>query len=164
MVTDAEALRRRAWQAAAEVADPELPVLTIADLGMLREVTIVDGVVEVAITPTYLGCPATELIARELETALARAGIAPARVKTVLSPAWSTDWLSDGARRKLTEYGIAPPAPKAARGSLFATEIVPCPRCGAVDTERISEFGATPCKSLWRCRACAEPFERFKCH
>jgi ring-1,2-phenylacetyl-CoA epoxidase subunit PaaD len=167
MVTDAEALRRRAREAVAQVADPELPVLTIADLGILREVSVADGVVEVAITPTYLGCPAADVIAREVAAALARAGIAPVRVKTVLSPPWSSDWLTDAARRKLAECGIAPPPAGAGRGwrpALFAEDAVACPKCGAAETARISEFGATPCKALWRCRACGEPFERFKCH
>jgi len=151
-----EALRRRAEAAAAAVPDPEIPVLTIADLGILRGVTLgEDGRVEVAITPTYSGCPATAAIACEVAAALARAGIPDARVRTVLAPAWTTDWISAEGRRKLREYGIAPPAPEAE---------LRCPLCGAAEVERIAEFGSTPCKSLWRCRACREPFERFKCH
>lgn len=164
MVTEGEALRRRAWAVAAEVVDPEIPVLTIADLGILRDVIVSDGMVEVAITPTYFGCPATDLIAREVESALARAGITGARIKTVLSPPWSTDWLSDAARGKLADYGIAPPPQKAASPALFSDDLVACPRCGVMDTEMLSKFSSTPCKALWRCRACREPFERFKCH
>lgn len=165
MVTsDAELLRRRAWDAAAAVVDPEIPVLTIADLGVLRGVCLDNGVVEVSITPTYLGCPAMDAIALDVELALAKAGIAPTRVKTVLSPPWTTDWLGEGARRKLAEHGIAPPAGRRSRGALFAQEPVACPRCGAADTERISEFGSTACKALWRCRECGEPFDHFKCH
>jgi ring-1,2-phenylacetyl-CoA epoxidase subunit PaaD len=160
----AEALRRRAWEAVASVVDPEIPVLTIADLGVLRDVAVENGTVIVSITPTYLGCPAVNAITLDVELALAKAGIAPARVQTVLSPAWTTDWLSDEARRKLAEYGIVPPAGRASRGALFAVESIACPRCGAPDTERVSEFGATACKALWRCRACGEPFEQFKCH
>ena len=163
VAAETETLCRRAWDAAAAVVDPEIPVLTIADLGVLRDVAVDDGTVVVSITPTYLGCPAMSAIALDVELALAKAGIAPARVRTVLSPAWTTDWLSDDARRKLAEYGIVPPA-GSARRALFAADTVACPRCGAADTERLSEFGATACKALWRCRACREPFEQFKCH
>ncbi len=164
VAADDEALRRRAWDVAATVVDPEIPALTITDLGILRDVAVNEGRIEVSITPTYLGCPATDVIARDIEAALSKAGIAPARVKTVLSPPWSTDWLSEQARRKLAEIGIAPPPAKASRPALFAQDAVACPRCGASDTARISEFGATACKALWRCRACGEPFEVFKCH
>jgi ring-1,2-phenylacetyl-CoA epoxidase subunit PaaD len=154
MVGRAE-LRKRAWDAAASVVDPELPVLTIAELGVLRDVSVTDQGVTVAITPTYTGCPAMTAIAMDVEVALARAGFAQARVRTVLSPPWTTDWLSDDARRKLREAGIAPPEPRAAP---------PCPRCGVDDTELLSRFGSTACKALWRCRACREPFDHFKCH
>jgi ring-1,2-phenylacetyl-CoA epoxidase subunit PaaD len=120
--------------------------------------------VEVAITPTYSGCPAMAMIAGEIEIALARAGIRGA-VRTVLSPAWTTAWLSADGRRKLLDYGIAPPPETASRRALFGADDAPaCPRCGAGQTEKISEFGSTACKSLWRCRACAEPFDQFKCH
>lgn len=155
----------RAWAAAAAVVDPEIPVLTIADLGVLRDVTVDEaGRVEVAITPTYSGCPAMNMIALEIEMALARAGLEGARVRTVLSPAWTTDWMSQEGRRKLRDYGIAPPPPGGGRGALFGTEIVACPRCGSGETEVLSEFGSTSCKSLWRCLACREPFDTFKCH
>ena len=158
-----EALKRRAWAAACEVTDPELPVLTIADLGILRSVAVTDGVVEVAITPTYSGCPAMSTIALEVETALAKAGIDEARVRLVLSPAWTTDWMSEQGREKLLAYGIAPPQAKAGRRALFGIETVSCPHCGASDTARISEFGSTACKALWRCTVCREPFDYFKC-
>ncbi len=158
-------MRERAWAAAAAVVDPEIPVLTIEDLGVLRDVAVAtDGTVDVAITPTYSGCPAMSMIALEVEVALARAGMAGARVRTVLSPAWTTDWLSEAGRHKLRDYGIAPPAPGAGRGALFGTETVACPRCGSSDTERLAEFGSTSCKALWRCRACREPFDYFRCH
>ena len=158
-------LRSRAWDAAAEVVDPEIPVLTIADLGVLRDVVVTEGGVEVAITPTYSGCPAMNMIALEVELALARAGIVGARVRTVLSPAWTTDWMSEAGRRKLREYGVAPPPPPGSgRGGLFGQAEVSCPVCGSADTERLAEFGSTSCKSLWRCRACREPFDYFKCH
>ena len=144
-------LRRAAWDAAAQVVDPEIPVLTIADLGVLRDVTVSDGRVEVAITPTYSGCPAMNMIGLEIELALAREGIHRAKVKTVLSPAWTTDWMSEEGRRKLREYGIAPPQKGSGRRALFGEQEVACPQCGSVDTEVLSEFGSTSCKALWRC-------------
>ncbi|MGA2287586.1 1,2-phenylacetyl-CoA epoxidase subunit PaaD [Bradyrhizobium sp.] len=158
------ALRRRAWDAAASVVDPEIPVLTIADLGVLREVTVKDGRVEVAITPTYSGCPAMNMIGVEIELALRRAGFPDAKVHTVLSPAWTTDWMSEDGRRKLREYGIAPPQAAGSRRALFGVQQVACPQCGSDNTEVLSEFGSTSCKALWRCRSCREPFDYFKCH
>jgi ring-1,2-phenylacetyl-CoA epoxidase subunit PaaD len=163
IVDETEVLKRRAWAAASEVTDPELPVLTIADLGILRSVEVVDGIIEVAITPTYSGCPAMSTIALEVETALAQVGLNDARVRLVLSPAWTTDWMSEEGREKLRAYGIAPPQPKAGRRALFGVETVPCPHCGGSDTAQISEFGSTACKALWRCNACREPFDYFKC-
>ena len=157
-------LRRRAWEAASQVVDPEIPVLTIADLGVLREVDVADGRVEVAITPTYSGCPAMNMIALEIELALARAGFADAKIRTVLSPAWTTDWMSEEGRRKLREYGIAPPSPASSRRALFGVQQVACPQCGSDNTELLSEFGSTSCKALWRCKSCREPFDYFKCH
>ena len=157
-------LRRRAWDAAAQVVDPEIPVLTIADLGVLRGVAVHDGRVEVAITPTYSGCPAMNMIALEIELALAREGIAKPVIHTVLSPAWTTDWMSEDGRRKLREYGIAPPVKASGRRALFGEQQVECPQCGSVDTELLSEFGSTSCKALWRCKSCREPFDYFKCH
>jgi len=153
----------RAWKAAEAVVDPEIPVLSIADLGVLRDIDIVDGHIEATITPTYSGCPAMNLIALNLELALEEAGFLMPRIKTVLSPAWTTDWMTDAGRTKLKEYGIAPPAGKASRRALFGEDQVACPRCGSANTERISEFGSTSCKALWRCKACAEPFDYFKC-
>jgi ring-1,2-phenylacetyl-CoA epoxidase subunit PaaD len=159
-----EHLREEAWQAAAAVVDPEVPVLTIEDLGVLRDVQVAeDGTVEVSITPTYSGCPAMNVIALEVELALARAGLAGGRVKTVLSPAWTTDWMSEAGRRKLAAYGIAPPEKTSGRRALFGVEEIACPRCGSGDTERIAEFGSTACKALWRCKRCREPFDYFKC-
>jgi ring-1,2-phenylacetyl-CoA epoxidase subunit PaaD len=158
------ALRQRAWAVAADVVDPEIPVLTIADLGVLREVTISDGHVEVAITPTYSGCPAMNMITLEIELALDRAGFRGSKVRTVLSPAWTTDWMSEAGRRKLREYGIAPPQAASSRRALFGVQQVACPQCGSGDTEVLSEFGSTSCKALWRCKSCREPFDYFKCH
>jgi ring-1,2-phenylacetyl-CoA epoxidase subunit PaaD len=156
-------LRDRAWAAAAEVTDPEVPVLTIADLGVLRDVVERPDGVEVLITPTYSGCAAMGMIAIEVELALARAGI-PGRVRTMLSPAWTTDWMTEAGRDKLRDYGIAPPVKGSSRRALFGTDEVACPRCGSGDTVVMAEFGSTSCKALWRCRACREPFDYFKCH
>jgi ring-1,2-phenylacetyl-CoA epoxidase subunit PaaD len=154
----------RAWAAAASVVDPEVPVLTIEDLGVLRDVRAAeDGVMEAVITPTYSGCPAMNMIAVEVGLALEKAGFPGARVKTVLSPAWTTDWMSEEGRRKLKDYGIAPPGKTAGRRALFGLDAVSCPQCGAEDTERIAEFGSTACKALWRCKNCREPFDYFKC-
>ena len=163
MVDDA-ILLARARAAVAAVEDPEIPVLTIEDLGILRDIRLAGAVVEVTITPTYSGCPAMAVITWEIEGALARAGFTEFRVRSVLSPAWTTDWLSAEGRRKLLDYGIAPPARAAGRRGLFTTERLACPRCGSEDTELLSEFGSTACKSLHRCLACREPFDAFKCH
>ena len=162
-MVDETSLRDRVLAVLEQVTDPEIPVLTIADLGILRDVAVRGDAVEVTITPTYSGCPAMNLITLEIETALAGAGIA-ARVRTVLSPAWTTDWLSDAARRKLAAFGIAPPEHTSSRRALFGEAQPACPRCGSLDTEQISEFGSTACKALHRCRACREPFDAFKCH
>jgi ring-1,2-phenylacetyl-CoA epoxidase subunit PaaD len=141
--------------AAESVLDPELPAVTIADLGILREVVLrTDGRAEVTITPTYSGCPAMLVIRLDLERAMEQAGFPDAVVRTVLAPAWTTDWLTPAAHRKLAEAGIAPPR----------SGPPSCPRCGSADTETISAFGATACKALHRCLACREPFEAFKCH
>jgi len=156
--------RQRAWDVASRVVDPEIPVLTIADLGVLREVTVTEGGVEVAISPTYSGCPAMNMISLEIELALERAGFAKPKIRTVLSPAWTTDWMSEDGRRKLREYGIAPPQPASSRRALFGVQEVACPQCGSANTELLSEFGSTSCKALWRCKACREPFDYFKCH
>jgi len=156
--------RERAWAAAASVCDPEIPVLSIADLGVLRDVQIDGDAVEVTITPTYSGCPAMNMIQVEIETALAVAGFTRVHVTSVLAPAWTTDWMTQEGRDKLSAYGIAPPAGPAGRRGLFGQDVVACPRCGSTNTSRIAEFGSTSCKALWRCEACREPFDYFKCH
>ncbi len=163
---DAERLRRRALEAAGAVPDPEIPVLSIADLGVLRDARVLeDGGVEVDITPTYSGCPAMNMIALQVETALAGAGLPRPRVRLVLHPAWTTDWMTEEGRAKLRDYGIAPPSRAASRRALFGEdEEIACPRCGSTETERLSEFGSTACTALWRCTACREPFDHFKCH
>ena len=137
----------------ATVPDPEIPVLSIVDLGIVRAVEAD----RVLITPTYTGCPATQVIERDTRAALDAAGYRGVRVETTLSPPWTTDWISAEGRRKLLDYGIAPPLPAGERA-------VACPQCRSRDTEQISRFGSTPCKALWRCRSCAEPFDLFKCH
>ena len=146
---------------AGAVVDPEIPVLSIADLGMLRDVRLVGNTIEVLITPTYSGCPAMTMIGLEIEVALDRAGLGPAQVRTVLSPAWTTEWLTEEGRRKLLEYGVAPPARGGGRRALFGEDAVPCPLCGSVRTQELSAFGSTSCKSLWRCKDCLEPFDYF---
>ena len=148
------------------VTDPEIPVLTIDDLGILRGVEVRgDGHVVVTITPTYSGCPAMQTITDDVLLVLAAAGYADASVRTELSPAWTTDWMSEDGKRKLREYGIAPPTGKAAkpRDGLVSVGIsVRCPRCGSDGTRRISSFGATPCQAPFVCEDCAEPFDKFK--
>ena len=161
---DDAALRQQAWDIAAGVVDPEIPVLTIADLGVLRDVAVTDGRVEVAITPTYSGCPAMNMIQLEIELALEREGFHNSKVRTVLSPAWTTDWMTEDGRRKLRDYGIAPPQAGSSRRALFGVLEVACPQCGSVNTEVLSEFGSTSCKALWRCKSCREPFDYFRCH
>jgi ring-1,2-phenylacetyl-CoA epoxidase subunit PaaD len=147
-----------------EVCDPEIPVLTIADLGVLRSVEVTaDGEIEVTITPTYSGCPAMDVIGFDIKTALAKTGIDNARVRQVLSPAWTTDWMSEAGKAKLRAYGIAPPAGRASRRALFGEQSIACPHCGSHETEKVSEFGSTACKALWRCKICREPFDYFKC-
>lgn len=136
----------------AEVPDPEIPVLSILDLGIVRDVTV-GNLVTVTLTPTYSGCPATEAIESSVVEALEKHGIDVA-IKRVLSPPWTTEWISDAGHRKLLEYGIAPPQ----KGDNIA-----CPQCDSSNTERVSEFGSTACKAAWRCRECLEPFEYFKC-
>ena len=155
--------------AAAAVVDPEMPMLTLADLGVLRDVTESGDAVSVTITPTYSGCPALEVMRDDLRAALTAAGFARVEVRTVLSPPWSTDWISDEGRRKLADAGIAPPGRVGPRpaGPVPLTltapaEVVPCPGCGAPVTEEVSRFGPTACTALRRCRSCREPFEHMK--
>ncbi len=144
-----------------EIPDPEIPVVSIAELGIVRDVEVDDGVT-VALAPTYSGCPATEVIEQSVITSLKAHGI-DAAIKRVLSPAWTTDWISDSGRAKLKAYGIAPPAGSSKRELLAGTRVVHCPRCDSAETECVSEFGSTACKAAYRCTACLEPFEYFKC-
>jgi ring-1,2-phenylacetyl-CoA epoxidase subunit PaaD len=151
--------------AVAAVADPEIPVVTIDDLGILRDVTVAeDGRVEVTITPTYSGCPAVDAIRAEVERVLAEHGFVDAAVRTVLAPAWTTAWISDEGRGKLADFGIAPPGLRcgAGAGGVAAVELVRCPHCGSGDTRLLSRFGSTACKALRVCNRCREPFDHFK--
>lgn len=155
---------------AGAVPDPEIPVLTLDDLGIVRDLAVDDddGAVVVTLTPTYTGCPATAVIAADVEAALREAGARDVVVRTVLSPAWSTDWMTEVGREKLRAFGIAPPGACHAPGEagpvapVALTLTARCPRCGSTRTREISRFGSTPCKSLWACRDCAEPFDSFK--
>ena len=143
------------WEWLDAVSDPEIPVISVVDLGIVRGVDWDKETLEVSVTPTYSGCPATSIIALDIETALLDRGIEDVRIKTQISPVWTTDWLSEKGREKLEDYGIAPP--RAAGGPDR------CPRCKSQALERISQFGSTPCKAQWRCTDCLEPFDYFKC-
>ena len=146
-----------------KVPDPEVPALSITDLGIVRDV-VVNGEVVVALTPTYTGCPATEVIEQSVVDALHEHGVKDVVTDRVLSPPWTTDWISDEGREKLREYGIAPPEPGASkRAMLQGDRAIACPRCSSVDTSLVSEFGSTACKASYKCTACLEPFEYFKC-
>ena len=153
----------RAWAAAAAVPDPEVPCVTVADLGILRSVTIEDGMAVARVSPTYSGCPAVVAIELAIAAALREAGFEP-RIERVMSPAWTTDWITPEGRDKLRAFGIAPPVNSSnSKMALFGETVVNCPRCGSSDTRKVSEFGSTPCKAHYACRACAEPFDYFKC-
>lgn len=158
------ALASRVMALLAEVPDPEIPAVSVVDLGIVQGVKLIDGETCVLVTPTYSGCPATAAIQTAVREALDRAGLGQIGVRLVLSPAWSTDMISDAGREKLRAYGIAPPPRGAEARSLRGHQSVTCPRCNSADTREVSRFGSTPCKSLWQCNACLEPFDNFKCH
>ena len=143
-----------------KVSDPEIPVLTIGDLGIVRDVQVVDGTVTVIITPTYTGCPAMDMIAMQIRLALLEEGYRHVVISSVLSPAWTTDWMTDSGKKKLKEYGITPPDPH----FTIPADGVECPQCHSHDTRLLSLFGSTACKSLYQCNTCKEPFDFFKCH
>jgi ring-1,2-phenylacetyl-CoA epoxidase subunit PaaD len=143
------------WEWLGEIPDPEIPAITLTDLGIIRDVAWQDDTLVVTVTPTYSGCPATSLINMEIETALRSHGIEKLELKRQLSPAWTTDWMTEEGRAKLEAYGIAPPRPAGGPER--------CPRCGGTTLEKLSQFGSTPCKAQWRCRDCLEPFDYFKC-
>ena len=162
----------RAWAVLGTVLDPEVPALSVCDLGLVREVIDHGGELEVVLTPTYSGCPATEVIEQSVLAAIEAEGLGPARATLRRAPAWTTDWISAEGKRKLAEYGIAPPhfvtpeqaATQGVRIQVFGRKApaVPCPRCASADTERLSAFGSTACKAMYRCLSCREPFEHFK--
>ena len=154
-----------AWKVLANVADPEIPALSVVDLGIVRAVEESNGgrAVTVTLTPTYSGCPATEVIARDVRTALESA-YDEVEVRMQLSPAWTTDWMSDAAKQKLNAFGIAPPAGRVTLPLVDVGAPAACPRCGSGAVEELAGFGSTPCKALWRCRDCREPFDYFKTH
>ncbi|SHK62565.1 ring-1,2-phenylacetyl-CoA epoxidase subunit PaaD [Pseudonocardia thermophila] len=168
MVNRTTPVRSRAWEIAAAVRDPEMPMLTLADLGVLRDVTEDGDRVTVTITPTYSGCPALTEMRADLQRSLTAAGYRDVEVRTVLSPAWSTDWITEDGRRALAEHGVAPPGPAPRRGGpvpltlLPPSDVVRCPRCGSPATEETSRFGPTACTALRRCTACREPFQHMK--
>ena len=160
------------WDWLAEVPDPEIPVISLTDLGIIRDVEWQGETLVVTVTPTYSGCPATAVINLDIENHLREKGVSDIRLERRLTPAWTTDWISDQGREKLRDYGIAPPidgtAPDghviARIGALGGNLTVPCPRCQSNNTRRVSQFGSTPCKASWVCNACLEPFDYFKCH
>jgi len=160
----AAAREAQAWAVLNELPDPEIPVLSIVDLGIVRYVRATEAGLCVGLTPTYSGCPATEIIRGQVRAALAAHGFADARLEEVLSPPWSSAWLSAAGRAKLRAFGIAPPEePVTSVRALWQSPQVRCPRCASASTERVSEFGSTPCKAHYRCRNCGEPFDYFKC-
>lgn len=166
MISDTIATKE-IWSILETVTDPEVPVLSVIDLGIVRDIKLNDEEVEVIITPTYSGCPAMDVISMNIKIVLLSHGYKNVKVKQVLSPAWTTDWMSEQGKQKLKEYGIAPPNPKqqVCNDKLFVhDEAVQCPHCNSYHTHRISEFGSTACKALFQCEDCKEPFDYFKCH
>jgi ring-1,2-phenylacetyl-CoA epoxidase subunit PaaD len=147
------------WSWLEHVPDPEIPVISVVDLGIIREIRWNDDQLVVIVTPTYSGCPATEVIARDIRESLLAHGVEKVRLETKIFPPWTTDWISERGRVQLREYGIAPPGRE-----FIQIENVACPRCGSKDTEIVSRFGSTPCKAIYKCRACLEPFDAFKRH
>lgn len=169
--------RSKILELLATVTDPEIPVISVLDLGIVRQIEWDADRARpgftVTVTPTYSGCPATEVIEQSIRQALEQGGFPNVSIKTRLSPAWTTDWLSDEGREKLREYGIAPPCGGSSEQVIDLAQLkpgyqhapsVPCPRCGSHDTQVVSQFGSTPCKALYRCQSCKEPFDYFKCH
>lgn len=164
MNTTAPITKQRILQLLDQVKDPEIPVISVRELGVLREVEVIDDKVIVTITPTYTGCPAMDVMKEDIVKELHLAGIANVEVKQVLSPAWTTDWISEEGKAKLKAYGIAPPEKTAdIRALKGKTPVVECPQCGSKNTVMIAPFGSTACKALWKCNDCLEPFDQFKC-
>ena len=163
MNTNINAVEELIWERLSLIPDPEVPVISIVELGVVRDVRWDGKQLHIVITPTYTGCPAMQLFVAEIKAAMHEQGFDNLEISTVYSPAWTTDWLTPEAKEKLRKYGIAPPVKSAADNDPFAPQpMVPCPRCEAEDTKLISQFGATACKSLYTCNECKEPFEYFK--
>lgn len=160
MVTAYNIQTKEIWKILEHVTDPEVPVLTITDLGIVRDVKLNGDEIEVVITPTYTGCPAMDMIAMNIKMALLEKGYSKIKITSVLAPAWTTDWMSEDGKRKLKEYGIAAPDKK----NSIPVDGIECPLCNSTNTKLISEFGSTACKALYQCRDCKEPFDYFKCH
>ncbi len=150
------------WRWLETVPDPEVPVVSVVDLGIVRDVHWNNGELVVTVTPTYSGCPATAVISMEIIEAIRRNGVDNVRIESQLCPGWTTDWITDDGRAKLKAYGIAPPAASARCVGDLKNTVIECPHCGSAETEEISRFGSTPCKASWRCRTCLEPFDYFK--
>jgi ring-1,2-phenylacetyl-CoA epoxidase subunit PaaD len=167
MVINNDMTIRRIWSLMEQVNDPEVPVLSVLDLGIIRDVRADEGEIEITLTPTYSGCPAMDVIRMNIRMVLLEHGYTNITLTTVLSPAWTTDWMSERGKEKLRAYGIAAPLPvqQFCRPDLFGREeAIECPHCHSYHTTRISEFGSTACKALYRCEDCMEPFDYFKCH
>ena len=154
---------KQVWDWLADVPDPEIPVVSVVDLGIVRNINIGDDTVEVEVAPTYSGCPATEVIESSILEKLVDEGLKGVSIKRVLSPPWTTDWITESGRGKLRDYGIAPPVGSASKRELLGKGAVHCPRCGTSQTTVVSEFGSTACKASYKCDECLEPFEYFKC-
>jgi ring-1,2-phenylacetyl-CoA epoxidase subunit PaaD len=159
----AENKEEQIWDWLADVPDPEIPIVSVVDLGMIRKVKVGNDAVEIEVSPTYSGCPATEVIENSILAKLIDEGLADVSIRRVLSPPWTTDWISDAGREKLRQYGIAPPVGSASKRELLGKGAVHCPRCGGSQTTVVSEFGSTACKASYKCDECLEPFEYFKC-
>jgi len=154
---------KQVWDWLADVPDPEIPVVSVVDLGIVRNINIGDDTIEVEVAPTYSGCPATEVIESSILEKLVDEGLKGVSIKRVLSPPWTTDWITESGRDKLRDYGIAPPVGSASKRELIGKGAVHCPRCGTSQTTVVSEFGSTACKASYKCDECLEPFEYFKC-
>ena len=163
MVNTATGNHTEIWQILETVMDPEVPVLSVVDLGVIRAVDVEGKQVTVTITPTYTGCPAMDMIAMQIRMALIAAGYEPT-IKTILSPAWTTDWMTEKGKQQLKAYGIAPPVGKSMDAAYLEDLVVPCPQCQSTHTVLVSQFGSTACKALFKCEECKEPFDYFKCH
>jgi len=167
ILADKQAIINEIWKILEQVNDPEVPVLSVIDLGIVRNVEIINDAVVVTVTPTYSGCPATEVINMSIKLALIEHGFKNVQLKTVLSPAWTTEWMTEAGKEKLKAYGIAPPKPMqivCTPDRFQEEEAIQCPHCNSYHTKLISRFGSTACKALYQCQDCKEPFDYFKCH